>query len=366
GIWPLSGVRKEACCLTDLFMFLLQQTLAFEKENENIRGGKVGLGKVGRPRVALGDHTNKALNGDAKVFGDGKKTLTRAKASSLLPKVSMQWDMTEVSEALADCVVPQTVKDIDRQEDYLNPQLCSEYVNDIMRYLRAMERKYAVSPDYMSNQDELNAKMRVVLVDWLIQVHLKFQLLQETLFMTVSIIDRYLDCRQVRKKDFQLLGVGALLLACKYEEMYSPQIDEFVYITDQAYSKEQIRHMEAIIFKALEFNLGKPLCLNFLRRNSKAGEVTPENHNMAKYLMETTLQDYTSVQFLPSEIAAAALCLSLKLLDNSEWTPTLEYYSTYTETQLAPCMKRIAQLIMNRDKDRASKPSIKARLYLWY
>ena len=78
----------------------------------------------------------------------------------------------------------------------------------------------------------------------------------------------------MRKKDFQLLGVGALLLACKYEEMYSPQIDEFVYITDQAYSKEQIRHMEAIIFKALEFNLGKPLCLNFLRRNSKAGEVS--------------------------------------------------------------------------------------------
>ena len=64
-----------------------------------------------------------------------------------------------------------------------------------------------------------------------------------------------------------------MLLASKYEEMYAPEIGDFVYITDNAYDKAQIRKMEALIFKSLNFSVGKPLCLHFLRRNSKAGEV---------------------------------------------------------------------------------------------
>ncbi|KXJ27183.1 G2/mitotic-specific cyclin-B [Exaiptasia diaphana] len=329
------------------------QTLPFEKENENVRAMKAGVGKVTRPRVALGDHTNKNLNVlEAKTFGDAKKNLTRAKASTLLATKTPALDMVEVSEALAECAVPNSVKDIDK-EDYHNPQLCAEYVNDIMRYLRAMERKYSVSQDYMNNQHEINAKMRVILIDWLVQVHTRFQLLQETLYMTISIIDRYLACNEVSKQKLQLVGVSAMLLASKYEEMYAPEINDFVYITDHAYTKRQIRQMEAQIFKTLDFSLGKPLSLHFLRRNSKAGEVDAEKHTMAKYLMEVTLPDYTSVKFLPSEIAAAALCLALKLIDKSSWTPTLEYYSTYTEGQLKPCMKRIAQLVVTKGKDKA-------------
>lgn len=78
------------------------------------------------------------------------------------------------------------------------------------------------------------------------------------------------DCS---KADLQLVGVSAMLLASKYEEMYAPEIGDFVYITDNTYSKAEIRKMEAKIFKTLNFSVGKPLCLHFLRRNSKAGEV---------------------------------------------------------------------------------------------
>ena len=65
-----------------------------------------------------------------------------------------------------------------------------------------------------------------------------------------------------------------MLLASKYEEMYAPEIADFVYITDNAYSKIDIRKMECLILRTLDFNLGKPLPLHFLRRNSKAGEVS--------------------------------------------------------------------------------------------
>ena len=83
------------------------------------------------------------------------------------------------------------------------------------------------------------------------------------------------------RKKLQLVGVTAMLIASKYEEMYAPEIGDFVYITDNAYSKENIREMERIILKALDFSLGKPLPLHFLRRNSKAGEVS----EIASYLV---------------------------------------------------------------------------------
>lgn len=81
--------------------------------------------------------------------------------------------------------------DID-QDDYDNPQLCAEYVKDIYRYLLQMEKKFHVDASFLKNQPEVNERMRCILIDWLVQVHLKFSLFQETLYLTVSIIDRYL------------------------------------------------------------------------------------------------------------------------------------------------------------------------------
>ncbi|MBS2600094.1 cyclin, partial [Salmonella enterica subsp. enterica serovar Typhimurium] len=91
---------------------------------------------------------------------------------------------------------------------------------------------------------EINERMRAILVDWLIQVHSKFRLLQETLFMTLAIMDRFLQNQPVSRKKLQLVAVTAMLLASKYEEMYPPAIGDFVYITDNAYTKSQIRQME--------------------------------------------------------------------------------------------------------------------------
>ncbi|EDO34387.1 predicted protein [Nematostella vectensis] len=254
-------------------------------------------------------------------------------------------DMADFSEALNECF-PTDVEDID-SGDYDKPQLCAEYAKEIMRFLRAMEEHYSVSPTYMNNQQEVNEKMRAILLDWLVQVHLKFRLLQETLYITMSIIDRFLAVHQVSKRELQLVGVGAMLLASKYEEMFAPEIGDFVYITDHAYTKKQIRQMESLIFRKLDFSLGKPLCLHFLRRNSKAGAVGAEEHTMAKYLMELTLIDYQSIKFLPSEIAAASLSLAMRVMGKgSEWTPTLEHYSGYSEKKLSTCMQRLAQLVL--------------------
>ncbi len=80
--------------------------------------------------------------------------------------------------------------------------------------------------------------MRQILIGWLIEVHLKFKLLPETLFLTVNIIDRYTSLKQVKRTEYQLLGVTAMLIASKYEEIYAPEIRDFIYMTDKAYTKE--------------------------------------------------------------------------------------------------------------------------------
>lgn len=86
---------------------------------------------------------------------------------------------------------------------------------------------------------------------------------------------------------------------------------DFVYITDNAYSQAQIRTMEQDIMAVLRFDLGRPLPLHFLRRNSKAGQVDATIHTLAKYAMELTLVEYNWAHVPPSKIAAAALAISL-------------------------------------------------------
>jgi len=256
------------------------------------------------------------------------------------------------------------IEDIDAA-DGDNPQLCAEYVKDIYEYLRQLEQEYAVAADYLSappgskTKPEINGKMRSILIDWLIQVHQRFSLLQETLYLTVAILDRYLAvrCADIKRKKLQLVGVSCMWIASKYEEMYAPEINDFVYITDNAYSTLEIRSMELDILRVLDFNLGKPLPLHFLRRNSKAAGVDAKQHNFAKFFMEMTLQEYSFVHVSPSELAAAALCLSCRVINEDteetaaklKWEEKMVHYSGYEESALEPLMASIASFVVKSE-----------------
>ncbi|XP_034379115.1 G2/mitotic-specific cyclin-B1 [Arvicanthis niloticus] len=245
-------------------------------------------------------------------------------------------------QAFSDVILAMSDVDAD---DGADPNLCSEYVKDIYAYLRQLEEEQSVRPKYLLGR-EVTGNMRAILIDWLIQVQMKFKLLQETMYMTVSIIDRFMQNSCVPKKMLQLVGVTAMFIASKYEEMYPPEIGDFAFVTNNTYTKHQIRQMEMKILRVLNFNLGRPLPLHFLRRASKIGEVDVEQHTLAKYLMELSMLDYDMVHFAPSQIAAGAFCLALKILDNGEWTPTLQHYLSYTEESLLPVMQHLAKNIV--------------------
>ncbi len=125
-------------------------------------------------------------------------------------------------------------------EDVKDPQSASEYAQDCLKHMINTELKYQPTANCLINQKDITKRMRVILVDWLVEVHAKFKLLPETLFLTVNIIDRYCEVKQVQRGNYQLVGVTAMLIASKYEEIYAPEIRDFVYITDKAYTKEQI------------------------------------------------------------------------------------------------------------------------------
>lgn len=76
----------------------------------------------------------------------------------------------------------------------------------------------------MDSQLDINSKMRAILVDWLIEVHKKFELMPESLYLTVNIVDRFLSLKTVSRRELQLVGISSMLIACKYEEIWAPEV----------------------------------------------------------------------------------------------------------------------------------------------
>lgn len=100
--------------------------------------------------------------------------------------------------------------------------------------------------NYLDRQPDVNGRMRAILVDWLVEVHHRFDLMQETLYLTVHLVDRYLSLKRINRSHLQLVGVTAMLIASKYEDMYPPEVADFVYISDNAFTARDILNMERV------------------------------------------------------------------------------------------------------------------------
>ncbi|GMI97372.1 Cyclin B1;4 [Hibiscus trionum] len=237
-----------------------------------------------------------------------------------------------------------SIEDIDGA-DAGNELAVTEYVDDIYQFYKLTEDEGRVR-DYMDLQPELNAKMRSILVDWLIEVHRKFELMPETLYLTMNIVDRFLSMKVVQRKELQLVGISAMLIACKYEEIWAPEVNDFVFISDNAYDREQVLVMEKTILDKLEWYLTVPTPYVFLVRFIKASSPSDdETENLAFYLAGLGLMQYTTaVMYCPSMLAAAAVYAARCTLGKSPlWSETLKHHTGYSENQLMNCAKVLAK-----------------------
>ncbi|XP_024974836.1 G2/mitotic-specific cyclin-2 [Cynara cardunculus var. scolymus] len=236
----------------------------------------------------------------------------------------------------------EPVVDIDIS-DTKNHLAVVEYVEDLYAHYRKMESYGMVSPNYMlTQQSDINERMRAILIDWLIEVHHKFDLQHETLFLTVNLIDRFLAKQSMARKKLQLVGLVAMLLACKYEEVSVPVVDDLIFISDKAYSRTEILEMEKLMLNTLEFNMSVPTPYVFLKRFLKAAQSESKLEQMSFFLMELCLVEYEMIKFAPSFLAAASVYTAqCSLYGLKQWSKTCEWHTNYSENQLLECSKMI-------------------------
>ncbi|XP_020577360.1 G2/mitotic-specific cyclin S13-7-like isoform X2 [Phalaenopsis equestris] len=214
-----------------------------------------------------------------------------------------------------------------------------DYVEDLYKFYKHHEK--VCSPrDYMGSQIEINAKMRAILVDWLLEVHHKFELMPETLYLTMFIIDRFLSIESVHRKELQLVGISAMLIASKYEEIWAPEVNDFICISDRAYTREQILRMEKAILNKLDWKLTFPTPYVFIVRFLKAAVSDKEMEHMTFFFAELALLHYSIAMHCPSLIAASAVYAARCTLNKTPlWSKTLEYHTGYLEKNLLECAK---------------------------
>ncbi|KPJ12528.1 G2/mitotic-specific cyclin-A [Papilio machaon] len=236
-----------------------------------------------------------------------------------------------------------------------------EYQNDIYEYMREIEVKNRANPRYMRKQPDITHMMRSILVDWLVEVCDEYGQQSETLHLAVSYVDRFLSYMSVVRTKLQLVGTAATYIAAKYEEVYPPEVSEFVYITDDTYKRRDVLRMEHLILKVLSFDLSAPTSLSFLSLYCITNSLSKKTFHLAAYISELCLLEAEPyLQFKPSIIAASALATARHCLlcecsapgaesrlvtrcSLTAWPPALAQCTGYTLAHLEPCLRELAR-----------------------
>ncbi|CAN0892275.1 CYCA1-1 [Linum grandiflorum] len=253
---------------------------------------------------------------------DKKKTLNRL-------YISVEEEVTFYMDAenhvcsrdalgVVDMDTDEKIVNIDADVD--DPQLCATNACDIYKHLRASETKKRPASDFMERtQKDINASMRAILIDWLVEVAEEYRLVPDTLYLTVNYIDRYLSGNVIDRQKLQLLGVACMMIAAKYEEICAPQVEEFCYITDNTYFKDELLEMESAVLDYLKFEMTAPTAKCFLRRFIRAAQGLDEVPSMqleclANYISELSLLEYNMLRYAPSIVAASSIFLAKFIL----------------------------------------------------
>ncbi|KVH98294.1 G2/mitotic-specific cyclin C13-1-like [Cynara cardunculus var. scolymus] len=301
-----------------------------------------------KKRVVLGELSNNLIPLENPKVGSDLVQKLKCGAKKVKKPVKLATAAAKTHELAA--------KEID--DPSIDPQMCEPYVSDIYQYLHKMEMEEKRRPlaDYIEKvQKDVNVNMRGVLIDWLVEVAEEYKLLPDSLYLTISYIDRFLSVNVLNRQRLQLLGVSSMLIASKYEEISPPHTEDFVYITDNTYTKQEVVKMEADVLKTLKFEMGNPTVKTFLRRFTRIAQEDYDTPNLrfeflSYYLAELSLLDYSLIKFLPSMVAASVTFLSRFILKpkSHPWNLALEQLSGYKPSDLKECVEILHDLQSSR------------------
>ncbi|MCQ2816261.1 MAG: hypothetical protein MJ252_03240 [archaeon] len=222
----------------------------------------------------------------------------------------------------------------------INPQICSEYRSDIYRNFKEKEKYYLPMWNYFAKrQNDLAEEMRVILYDWISKLHLYFRMKEETLFLTFNIIDRFLSYYVIKRTNYQLVAISALLIASKYEEMIPPYAENLLKMTESAYSKQEMMTMENNILRVLHFDLTIVTPLSFLQIYNAYFHFDNNIYLLSLCLIEVSNLEFKMIKYLPSVWAVSAILLSYKAFKISkDKMRTFISFSQYNYNQIYECM----------------------------
>ncbi|CAD6194885.1 unnamed protein product [Caenorhabditis auriculariae] len=268
------------------------------------------------------------LDENAETAAQSGATAIRAEIAKI--KMNVEMEAEESTDNMVSSPDAE-FKDADRNSEYVKALAMrdqahdaffnsDEYCQDIYRYMVKRQQVVRPSSRYMKRQRELTVQMRAILVDWFCDVGDEFTLSQETIHLTVSIVDRTLSLFMVEKSSLQLVGTAALMIASKYEEMFTIDPKDFAHITGGAFTLSQILMMEQYLLNQLGFVVGAPTVSWFGTMFAKRQGTDRRTRFATQYLMDLTLLDYSFLKYKPSFIAAACLCYANILTDSEPWS----------------------------------------------
>ncbi|ODV91742.1 hypothetical protein CANCADRAFT_30077 [Tortispora caseinolytica NRRL Y-17796] len=251
------------------------------------------------------------------IIADSVTTPTKEYIAKVMAKTLCTTSLhsTELYEYGKDDSISETLDAQDAQD----PMMVAEYVDEIFDYLYELEKTTLTDPQCLTFQTEVNQDMRNILVDWLVEVHTSFRLMPETLYLALNIFDRFLTLKQVKIDRLQLIGATCLFIAAKYEEIFPPVAEAFVFVGDGVFRPEDLHEAEILILNCLDYSMSYPNPMNFLRRISKADSSHMETRTIAKYLLELTAVSDKFHGIEPSLCAATAMFLSKCMLSRWGW-----------------------------------------------
>ncbi|XP_053773533.1 G2/mitotic-specific cyclin-B3 isoform X2 [Desmodus rotundus] len=223
------------------------------------------------------------------------------------------------------------------------------------RVKRSWKEKKFILKKYMRYQSDISSNMRAILVNWLVAVQITFKVSHETLYLAVKLVDHYLMKVMCKKDKLQLLGSTAFMIAAKFEESYPPHLNDFLYLCNDTYQREEMLAMEISILKTLEFDINIPVAYHFLRRYSVCFRVNMNTLLLSRFICEMTLLEYDYIQERASKLAAGSFLLALYMKNLGHLAPTLEYYSGYKTSDLHPLVKKLNVLLTLRSCDNRHK-----------
>ncbi|XP_012887806.1 PREDICTED: G2/mitotic-specific cyclin-B3 [Dipodomys ordii] len=219
-----------------------------------------------------------------------------------------------------------------------------EYAKDIFAYLKEREENFILT-NYMDKQTDLTSDMRALLVDWLVEVQMNFEMSHETLYLAIKLVDHYLTTSLCKKENLQLLGSTAFFIATKFEEPYPPSLKEFLYICEDLYQREDMLAMEASILTNLDYDINIPVAYHFLRRYAMCLQSSMTTLTLSRYICEITLQESHYIPERASKLAAGSFLLALCMKNLGHLIRSLEHHSGYKVSDLRCLVRKLNVLV---------------------